>query len=76
MKQANVTKIGNKLSKSEAGRIGGMKSSPKQKVKLIYNNDVINFDSKTEADSWLKAQGLSQSMIAKFKLNKKRYIVL
>ena len=71
-----ISNIGNKLSKSEAGRIGGKKSSPKKKVKLIYNNESIIFDSKGEADSWLKEQGLSQSMIAKFKLNKKQYIVL
>lgn len=59
----------------EKKAVAGSKGTPKRKVEVLYNNELRQFDSKTEADSWLKDNGLTQTMLAKFKLNKKNYRV-
>lgn len=61
-----------KEKKALTGSKGG---AHKHKVEVLYDNELHKFDSKSEADSWLKDHGLSCRMIAKFKLNKKNYRV-
>lgn len=65
-----------KEKKAVAGSKGGCKGTPKKSVEVLYDNELRQFNSKAEADNWLKGKGLSCRMIAKFKLNKQNYKVL
>lgn len=59
----------------EKKAVAGSKGSPKRNVEVLYNGELKQFDSKTEADSWLKGHGLTRTMLAKFKLNRNNYRV-
>lgn len=58
------------------GKVGGKLSSPKKAVVVVFNDEEHSFDSKGDADAWLKTQGLSQKQLGMFKTNKKCYKVL